>query len=225
MINELRIGDTRRSVAREATTLDGTPSASLGLPGIPTDAQFPHTLPTFLIGGYQQLGSPPNTATDFSTSVSQAAGALTWLAGRHSVKIGADLRWERLNVVQPPSPTGIFSFSSLFTDLPGTANTGTPLGSFLLGQVERFSIDLQQQAIRNRAHFQEYFIQDDWRLSDRITVNAGLRYTLNFPSTEVDDQSAVFNLERQQLNTWVRTACRARLASFTRTTSVRGSAS
>ena len=60
--------------------------------------------------------------------------------------------------------------------------------------MQQFSIDLQQDEIRNRAHFQEYFIQDDWRLSDRVTVNAGVRYTLNFPSTEENDQVAVFNL-------------------------------
>jgi hypothetical protein len=58
---------------------------------------------------------------------------------------------------------------------------------------------LQQEQIRNRAHIQEYFIQDDWRISDRITVNAGLRYTLNLPSTEESNQVAVFNLQTQQL--------------------------
>ena len=114
--------------------------------------------------------------------MTQIADSLTWLKGRHTFKMGADLRWERLNVVQPPSPTGSFTFSNLFTRSARDApNTGTPLASFLLGQVQQFSIDLQQEEIRNRAHFQEYFIQDDWRLSDRVTVNAGVRYTLNFP--------------------------------------------
>ena len=197
--HELRVGDTRRTVGRSAATLNTSASVGLGLPGIPSNAMFPDTLPTFSISGYQLLGSPQNTATDFSTSVTQVANALTWLSGRHTLKMGADLRWSRLNVVQPPSPTGLFTFTSLFTDLPGTTNTGTPLASFLLGQVERFQIDLQQQQIRNRAHVQEYFIQDDWRLSDRITVNGGVRYTLNFPSTEENNQSAVFNLETQQL--------------------------
>ena len=197
--NELRIGDTRRQVERRAAQLTGTASSVLGLPGIPTTARFPNTLPTFTIAGYQQLGSPANTATDFSTSVTEIADSFTWLKGTHSFKFGADLRWARLNVVQPPSPTGTFAFSSLFTDLPGTANTGTPLASFLLGQVQQFSIDLQQQQIKNRAHIQEYFAQDDWRVNSRITVNAGVRYTLNFPSTEVNDQTAVFNLQTQQL--------------------------
>ena len=152
-----------------------------------------------LIAGYQQLGSPANTASDFGTSVTEVADTLTWVRGRHTVKAGLDWRWERVNVLQPPSPTGSFTFSNLFTDLPGTANTGTPLASFLLGQVQQFSIDLQQDQIRNRAHFQEYFLQDDWRLGDRVTLNAGLRYTLNFPSTEVNDQVGVFNLATRQM--------------------------
>jgi hypothetical protein len=199
VLNELRFGDTRRHVARTAAQLGGAASASLGVPGIPSNAHFPNTLPTFLIAGYQQLGSPASTASDFGTSVTQVADSLTWLKGRHTLKIGADLRWARLNVLQPPSPTGSFIFSNLFSDLPGMANTGTPLASFLLGQVQQFSIDLQQQEIRNRAHVEEYFIQDDWWASDRVTVNAGVRYTLNFPSTEEHNQSAVFNLETQQL--------------------------
>jgi hypothetical protein len=199
LLNEVRFGDTRRTVGRDAAGLTGTASSSLDLPGIPSEARFANTLPTFLIAGYQQLGSPPNTATDFGTSVTEIADTLTWLKGRHTFKFGADLRWERLNVIQPPSPTGSFTFSNLFTDLPGTVNTGTPLASFLLGQVQQFSIDLQQDQIRNRAHFQEYFVQDDWRITDRVTVNAGVRYTLNFPSTEVNDQAAIFNLQTQQL--------------------------
>ena len=58
VLNELRIGDTRRTVGRTAAQLEGTASTSLGLPGIPSNARFPNTVPTFLIGGYQQLGSP-----------------------------------------------------------------------------------------------------------------------------------------------------------------------
>jgi TonB dependent receptor len=195
----VRVGDTRRSVARTAAELVTSASTALRLPGIPTTAWFPNILPTFLIAGYQQLGSPANTATDFSTSVTQLADTLTWSKGPHTVKLGADLRWQRLNVFQPPSPTGSFTFSNLFTDLPGTPNTGTPLASFLLGQVQQFSIDRQEEEIRNRAHIQEYFIQDDWRISRRLTVHAGLRYTLNFPSTEENNQAAVFNLDSQQL--------------------------
>jgi len=200
VLNELRIGDTRRKVARTAARLSTSAGTALSIPGIPSTARFPDTLPTFLISGYTQLGSPPNTASDFNTGVSEVADSLTWLKGRHTLKMGFDWRWERLNVVQPPSPTGSFTFNALGSDLPGTPNTGTPFASFLLGQVQLFSIDLQTSPIQERARFQEYFIQDDWKVSDRLTVNPGLRYTLNFPSTEINGQTAVFNLQTRQLD-------------------------
>ena len=82
---------------------------------------------------------------DFGTGVVEVADSLTWLKGRHTLKLGFDLRWARLNVVQPPSPTGTFTFSSLFSDQPGVANSGAPLASFLLGQVQAFSIDVQHE--------------------------------------------------------------------------------
>src|SRR5262245_25554589 len=55
-LNELRIGYTRRSIDREATSLDAPPSETLQLPGIPTNGAFENTLPTFSIAGLQQLG-------------------------------------------------------------------------------------------------------------------------------------------------------------------------
>ena len=199
LLNEVRVGDTRRTIGRTAAQLSTTAGTALSIPGIPSFAQFPNTLPAFLISGYQQLGSPVSTAANFNTSVSEVADALTWLKGRHTLKFGLDWRWERLNVIQPPYPTGAFTFNAVGSDLPGTPNTGTPLASFLLGQVQNFSIDLQTSQIQERARFQEYFVQDDWRVSDRLTINPGLRYTLNFPSTEINGQTAVFNLKTQLL--------------------------
>jgi len=199
LLNEVRIGDTRRAVTRGAVSLSSTAGAALGIPGIPTNGQFPNTLPTFAPSGYQQIGSPTNTASDFSTSVTEIADSLTWLQGRHTVKMGLDYRWERLNVIQPPWPTGSFAFTTVGSDLPGVANTGNAFASFLLGQVQTFAIDIQQTDIQERAHFQEYFIQDDWKVSERLTINPGLRYTLNFPSTEINGQTAVFNVQTRQL--------------------------
>jgi hypothetical protein len=65
--------------------------------------------------------------------------------------------------------------------------------------VRTFSIDLQQKVLRPRAHIQEYFVQDDWKATSRLSVNAGVRWTLNFPSTELNHQGAVFNLVTQEL--------------------------
>jgi len=199
ILNEVRIGQTSRTVSRSAVTLPTTAGEALNIPGIPTNGQFPNTMPTFLIGGIQQLGSPTNTAADFRTSVAEVADSLTWLKGRHTLKMGLDYRWERLDVFQPASPTGSFTFSTLGSDLPGNTSTGIQLASFLLGQVQLFSIDIQQSQIQERAHFQEYFFQDDWKVNERLTINPGLRYTLNFPSNEINGQVAVLNLQTQLL--------------------------
>lgn len=179
LLNELRVGYTRRGVDRAALA---------------------ETLSTYVIDGFQQLGPPANTFTDFRTDVTHIVNVLSWQRGAHTIKGGADLRFERLDIVQPPSPDGNFRFSTLFTDFPGRTNTGSPLASFLLGQVQTFSIDVQQNTLRPRAWVQEYFIQDDWKPAANLTLSAGVRYTLNLPSTEVNDQGAIFNLASQQLD-------------------------
>src|ERR1035438_6565497 len=51
-----------------------------------------------------------------------------------------------------------------------------------------------------RTQVEEYFLQDDWRITRRLTVNAGARWTLNLPSIERTNQGAIFNLATQQLD-------------------------
>jgi hypothetical protein len=199
LVNEARFGYTRRSISRAALLLNQPPSQSIGLPGIPTNGAFNSELPTFLIGGFQQLGPPASTDSDFRTDVTEWADNLAWVKGRHAFKFGWDMRFSRLDILQPPSPTGQFTFSTLFTNDPGVTGTGNSLASFLLGQVQLFSIDLQNKLLRPRASVQELFAQDDWKVNSKLTVSAGLRYTLNFPSTEVDNQGAIFNLKTQEL--------------------------
>ena len=197
-VNESRFGYTRRALSRSGTLLPGTASATLGIPGIPANAAFNNALPAFTIAGITQLGASPSTFSNFSTNVTQVFDMIARVQGRHALKAGLDLRWEHLDAVQPPNPTGNFSFSTLFTNQSGVTNSGNSLASFLLGQVNTFSIDLQRSTIRPRAHIAEFFVQDDWKATTRLTVNAGLRWTLNFPSTETSNQGAVFNLATQQ---------------------------
>jgi hypothetical protein len=196
--NEARFGYTRRSLSRAGASVAGTASEALGIPGLPSNAAFNNALPIFAIAGITQLGSSSSTFSNFSTNVTQVFDMVSRVQGKHALKAGIDLRWEHLDAVQPPNPTGNFGFSTLFTNQAGVTNSGSSLASFLLGQVNNFYIDLQNSTIRPRAHIAEFFIQDDWKATSRLTVNAGLRWTLNFPSTEAHDQGAVFNLATQQ---------------------------
>ena len=200
LLNDFRIGYTRRGNTIAGATLGDTASSALGIPGIPTNAAFSNALPLFTFTGFQQLGPSASTFSQYQTSVWQILNAVTFTRGRHAFKAGADLRWYQLNAIAPPNPTGSFAFTTTGTDQQGVTNSGNAIASFLLGQVDTFQIDLQENRIRPRDHIEEYFVQDDWKATDRLTANIGARWTLHFPSTEKNNQGAVFNLATQQLD-------------------------
>ncbi|MEO5926284.1 MAG: TonB-dependent receptor [Bryobacteraceae bacterium] len=202
-VNQIRFGFTRRGFDRSSLHTGQSATQVSKVPNIPLTS-FSDVLPTYDVVGFQQLGPPVNGNASFTTSVTQFIDNYTWIHGAHSIKVGTDIRLERLDALQPPSPTGNFQFSNIFTanlSAAGApvANTGNAFASFLLGQVSRFSIDAQSQALRPRANIVEFFFQDDWRATRRLTVNIGSRYTLNIPSTVAGNQGAVFNLNTQKL--------------------------
>ena len=129
--------------------------------------------------------------------------------------------------MQPPSPTGSFTFSNLFTDLPGDAPTParrSPASCSARCSSSRSTCSRRRSATARTSRSTSSRTTGGCR--DRVTVNAGLRYTLNFPSTEENDQvgglqpgDAAARVSRAA------TASRAPPGSCTSTTSARASAS
>jgi Carboxypeptidase regulatory-like domain len=200
LLNDLRAGYTRRGNTINGTALGNTASSALGIPGIPTNAAFSNALPLFTFTGFQQLGPSAGTFSQYQTDVWQLVDTVSWMVGRHAVTSGLDYRWYQLNAVAPPNPTGSFAFTTTGTDQQGVTNSGNSIASFLLGQVDTFQIDLQQSKMRPRDQIEEYFIQDDWKATNRLTLNIGARWTSHSPSIEKNDQGAVFNLSTEQLD-------------------------
>ncbi|HLH29936.1 MAG TPA: TonB-dependent receptor, partial [Terriglobia bacterium] len=193
-LNQFRAGYSRRDLNQ--TSLQ---NGRIGIPGLPANS-FGSVLPIFTVAGFQQIGPTTAANSNFTTSITELLDTFTMVRGRHTITLGADIRREALNVLNPPNPTGAFSFTTTGTNSSAAPNSGNAFASLLLGQVNSFSIDIQKRVIQERAHIAEFFLGDDWKVSPRLTLNIGTRYTLNLPSTEVHDQGAVFNLSTQVLD-------------------------
>jgi hypothetical protein len=193
MLNQFRFGYSRRDLNQSSLQNGG-----ITVPGLPPNS-FSSVLPIFNVAGFQQVGPTSAANSNFTTSITEYLDTFSMVKGRHTIKFGTDIRREAADVLNPPNPTGSFIFNTTGTN-SSTATGGNAVASLLLGQVNAFTIDVQQNVIQPRAHIAEFFVGDDWRVSNRLTVNLGTRYTLNFPSTEVHDQGAIFNLHTQVLD-------------------------
>jgi hypothetical protein len=193
MLNQARFGWSRRNVNQSSLQNGG-----ITVPGVPPNS-FDSTLPIFTVTGYQQIGPTTAANSRFTTSVTEYADTFSWVHGRHTIKFGTDIRREAMDIVNPANPTGSYAFTTTGTN-SSTGASGNALASLFLGQVNAFSIDVQNNALQPRAHIAEFFIGDDWKVTDRLSLNIGTRYTLNFPSTEANNQTAIFNLNTQVLD-------------------------
>ena len=193
VLNQFRVGYSGRDLNQTSLQNGG-----ITVPGLPENS-FSSVLPIFTVAGFQQVGPTKAASSNFTTSVTEFLDTITMVRRRHTIKFGTDIRREALGVLNPPNPTGSFGFATTGTNSAAVAGSGNALASLLLGQVNAFTIDIQKHVIQPRAHIAEFFIGDDWKVTPRLTLNIGTRYTLNFPSTERHDQGAVFNLNSQVL--------------------------
>ena len=108
------------------------------------------------------------------------------------MKFGAEYRFAGNDEIRDRGSAGNFTISPLITSLPGTTGTGNALASFVLGEVNAASIQVSDK-IPSRASYLAFYAQDDWRVSDRLTVNAGIRWEVELPRKVVGNKQNSFD--------------------------------
>jgi hypothetical protein len=123
------------------------------------------------------------------TLVSYSAG-LQWVKGRHSIKFGGEQRIFFNYFWQPDNPTGIFNFSrDVTTSQPNNSlgdddhRQGNPFATILTGYAHDASLHIVP-AVADKSKETAFYVQDDWKVTPRLTVNLGLRYEWSNPYTE-----------------------------------------
>ncbi|HEY3823222.1 MAG TPA: carboxypeptidase regulatory-like domain-containing protein [Bryobacteraceae bacterium] len=105
------------------------------------------------------------------------SGSVSKFLGRHSLKAGFDYRSIHVSGINTVTP-GAFTFTQAFTSASATSTvpgTGASLASLLLGYPSAGSVTTSLP-IENHVNYYGAFVQDDFRLNSKLTINAGLRY-------------------------------------------------
>jgi hypothetical protein len=168
-INELRLAITRTTFPFVVANYNQDWPARLGFPSNVPGFVFPTITGTGLPAVNGQVGQR-------NTGNPQVIDTMTLIHGRHNLRLGFVWASSQANNSQLTTPSGNFTFSSALTNLPSsTAGTGSAYASFLLGSVQSATLTVYREP--GYWNFQTSgFIQDDFKISPRFTINAGLRY-------------------------------------------------
>jgi outer membrane receptor protein involved in Fe transport len=184
-VNEVRFGFNQVHV-RRGVPVDGNvlPSAELRVPGVPDDARVNGLTLFAPTGGFRRVGDPRYAPTILTSQERQITDVLSLVRGKHTFKLGGEIRWSQFNISQEAAPRGQFQFNGKYT--------GNPLADMLLGMPSRANISTVI-GMYNRQHVPALFIQDDWKVTPRLTLNLGLRWDYFSPLTEANNRQSNFD--------------------------------
>ena len=209
LINEFRFGYNWGHPQWVPLSANTNVAANLGLGGIPFNpgnGGFPNTS----IGGLSNIGGPQWYPAIEYENVFQFLDNVTKVAGRHTIKFGADFQHVRVATTAPIAPHGTYSWNGFYTAIPGNAglktiSTGFGAADFLAdnftppgapagstpgslnsaGLTAFFNID-------NVRWYRSAYIQDAWKITRRLSANIGMRYENFQPNEERHDHQALW---------------------------------
>ena len=167
----------------------GFDQTSLGLPPVFLSAGV-RMFPNFAPAGYRAIGTGGYAIIYRAEDVGIVSGSLTKIAGAHTIKTGSELRLLHENYFQPNLPQGGFNFNRAQTGenpLVSSSSQGDAIASMLLGWGSGGSYSLDYRTATASKYYGIY-VQDDWRITRKLTLNLGLRYDFDVPRTERFDR-------------------------------------
>jgi len=181
----VRFGFARTLYVHANQGLGFLPS-SLGLPKDIDAAVDRQMFPRIGASGYANLGGGDHRWNAFNSGTGLAN--VTHIRGAHSLKIGYEGRLIRVPNWEARS-AGTFNFSAGFTQGPdpnrASSTAGNSAASLLLGTGTTGNTLIQAwKNVAAQSYYHAGYIQDDWRVTSKLTLNLGLRYDLETPRTE-----------------------------------------
>jgi Carboxypeptidase regulatory-like domain len=184
------VGEFRSSLSRfrnnRIPVSNGFDLTSLGFPASLAKLQQFQELPRMNFATVASLGKLTSSQIRRITNNFNETGSLTWTRGDHVLKFGGQLRVQQLNDIQVDDPAGNYTFNQRFTavnPLASSSTSGNDIASMLLGLPSAATMG-QSAHLALERRYVAGFVQDDWKVTRRLTLNLGFRYEVEIPPTE-----------------------------------------
>lgn len=187
---EFRLGISRTRAGKEPTALGGASMLAIyGITGLPQTSNLTGGLSPFDIGGYSRIGRQATNPQWQHPSVVNPKVNFTKIMGRHTIKSGYE--YQRVNTeVQDVNPLyGLDGYAGAFSKPAGgtASNTVYNTADFLFGARSSYSLaNFLVAQYRQRMHFM--YVQDDFKMTPKLTLNLGMRYEYASPQWEENNQ-------------------------------------
>ncbi|HZZ39598.1 MAG TPA: TonB-dependent receptor [Acidobacteriaceae bacterium] len=192
LTNELRFGYNWGVFNfQQPNAYNPTLNSSLGLGPQPSDLKpGQYGLPSgYVNGAIQQWGSTGISRE--SQNVYQILDNVTKIWGNHSLKFGVSFQAVRFYYIYAPADLGQYHWDGQYTGLVGVANTGNAVADMLADQENYASISVSPN-VNDAEWYDAGYVQDDWRVTPKLTLNLGVRYDYFQPYKENSGRQANF---------------------------------